>query len=181
MTSVACTPSGNSDIPKSSDTESSQAAESGLSPSAATLPPASELLPNGREPFTGVFTGGQPSLKEFEKAASLGVSTVINLRMPGERGAKKEDIEALGMRYVAIPVDGAEGLTIENARALAAALANSETPVIVHCGSGNRVGALFALKANQLDGKSAEEALAIGLAAGVTKMEPVVRKLLGLE
>ena len=100
--------------------------------------------------------------------------------MPQERGAKKEDIEALGMRYVAIPVDGSEGLTIENAQFLAAALATSDAPVIVHCGSGNRVGALFSLKALELDGKSAEEALAIGLAAGVTKMEPAVRDLLGL-
>ena len=52
--------------------------------------------------------------------------------------------------------------------------------MLLHCGSGNRVGALLALKAFWLDGGSAEEALEVGLAGGVTRLEPTVRELLGL-
>jgi uncharacterized protein (TIGR01244 family) len=141
---------------------------------------AGDLLPYGREPFSGVITGGQPSLKELEIAADFGVSTVINLRMPQEPGTKGEEVEALGMRYLEIPVNGAAGLTVENAQALATALGESDRPVIVHCGSGNRVGALFAIKASRLEGKSPEESLLIGQKAGVTRLEGAVRDLLGL-
>ena len=84
------------------------------------------------------------------------------------------------MAYVSIPVDGKAGLSEENAAALAEALETAERPLLLHCGSGNRVGALLALKAFQVDGKTAEESLEIGLAGGVTRLEPVVRELLGL-
>ena len=46
-------------------------------------------------------------------------------------------------------------------------------------GSGNRVGALFALKAQYVDGKSTEDALSEGRAHGLKAMEPAVRQLLG--
>lgn len=177
---LACGSPGDDVVAEVPGGERLQSAESGGSTTPTGLPPLSELLKNGREPFEGVITGGQPSQRQLERAASLGVSTVINLRMPQESGGKREDVEALGMRYVSIPVDGADGLTVENARALAEALETSELPVIVHCGSGNRVGALFAIKAKELDGMSAEESLAIGQSAGVTRLEGVVRNLLGL-
>ena len=47
----------------------------------------------------------------------------------------------------------------------------------MHCASGNRVGALMALRASQ-NGASAEEAMAAGKAAGLTRLEPVVAKRL---
>ena len=52
--------------------------------------------------------------------------------------------------------------------------------VLFSCGSSNRVGALFALKARLLDGKSPDEAIAIGEACGMTRLEPVVRQALGM-
>ena len=53
--------------------------------------------------------------------------------------------------------------------------------MVAYCKSGNRAGALFALKAYYVDDKSAQKALAIGKSAGVTKMEPALREALGLE
>ncbi len=141
---------------------------------------ASDLLPNGRRPFPDILTGGQPTLQQLETAVARGYRTVINLRPVNEGGTTREDVEGLGMSYVLIPVAGAEGLTIENTRALNDALRDAERPVIVHCASGNRVGALFALRAFHVDGKSADEALEIGKIAGLTRLEPVVRHQLGL-
>ena len=139
-----------------------------------------ELLPNARQTFEGVLAGGQPSPDQLEAARAAGFRTVINLRVPGERDThgEPERVEALGMSYVSIPVQGADGLTEENARRLARALEEAEYPVIVHCGSGNRVAGLFALKAFYLDGKSAEQALAIGAQAGLTRLEPAVEERL---
>ena len=50
--------------------------------------------------------------------------------------------------------------------------------MLVHCASGNRVGALIALSAAD-EGVPVEEALARGRAAGMTSTEARVRELLG--
>jgi uncharacterized protein (TIGR01244 family) len=140
------------------------------------------LVKNGKMPLEGVLTGGQPTDEQFVALRDAGYATVINLRQPDERGVpgEAERIAELGMTYVSIPVAGKDGLNEENAATLAAALEEADYPVLLHCGSGNRVGALLALKAFWLEGASAEQAMELGLAGGVTRLEPVVRELLGL-
>ena len=51
---------------------------------------------------------------------------------------------------------------------------------VLYCGSGNRVGALIALRAHLIEGIGAEEALALGKEAGLTRLEPKVREALSL-
>ena len=155
-------------------------------PAAPTAPPAPAESPliairNARVPVDGVLTGGQPSEEEIERVARAGFKTVVNLRTEGEGGTWDEEpvVTALGMRYIAIPVAGADGITVENADKLAQVVADEDLhPMFVHCGSGNRIGALFAIKAFHLDGEDAEAALAIGRAAGLTRLEPVVKERL---
>jgi len=147
----------------------------------ADEPSPADLLPNGMMPFDGILTGGQPSASQLEKAKEAGYATIINMRMPDEQGSTDPAaVKALGMDYVALPIEHAAGVNEANARKLAEILEHARKPVIVHCGSGNRVGALFALKARFVDGKTPEEALAIGESAGLTRLEPVVREKLGL-
>ena len=135
------------------------------------------LLPNPRQPLENVLSGGQPSAEQLADAAEAGFTTVINLRMPGERGADDEAtlVENLGMTYVHLPINGAEGITEENARALDEALAAADGPTMLHCGSGNRVGGLLALRAHYVNGLGIEEAIAYGKESGLTKLEPAVR------
>ncbi len=139
-----------------------------------------KLLPNGRIPVEGLLVGGQPTLEQFQDAQAAGYRSVINIRTPKEPAVGREAIEALGMSYHTLPIAGADGLTEENARALSRMLEELEGPTILHCGSGNRVGGLLALKAYFVDGKSPEEALQFGLDAGLTRLEPVVRERLGM-
>lgn len=136
------------------------------------------LLPNAKQPEEGLLLGGQPTVEQLEQAREAGFKTVINMRGLDEPGVAKDEVEALGMTYVAIPVAGQAGISEENAQALATALEEAEGPVIVHCGSGNRVGAIFAAKAYFLDGMTADEAVAVGLEYGMTRLEPVVRAML---
>ena len=82
------------------------------------------------------------------------------------------------MKYVSIPVAGPEALTPETAKAMVAAIEAARGPALVHCASGNRVGGLFALKAFFLDGKTADEALSLGRAAGLTHLEGTVKSKL---
>jgi len=145
-------------------------------------PPTLDIL-NAKTPFEGVLTGGQVTEEALAAAAAAGYRTVVNLRILEEEGAWDETalVEGLGMRFVHLPMAGAAGLTEDNARALAAVLDEPENyPVLIHCGSGNRVGALLALKAFVLDGEDAETALQIGHSAGLTRLEPAVRERLGV-
>lgn len=136
---------------------------------------AATLVPNAKQPAPGVVTGGQRTPNQLRAAKDAGYRTVINLRTPKEKGTRREDVEALGMTYVALPIASAADITEQNARVFAKALADAKRPALVHCASGNRVGALFALKALYVDGKSPGEALAIGKAAGLTRLEATVR------
>ncbi|MCB9880115.1 MAG: serine/threonine protein phosphatase, partial [Planctomycetes bacterium] len=94
-------------------------------------------------------------------------------------GWEEQHAAAAGVDFVRLPIAGADGLNRDNVDAFAKALdATGGEPTLVSCGSSNRVGALFALKAYWRDGKSKEEAMAIGKAAGMTKLGAKVEELL---
>ena len=123
---------------------------------------------------------GQPTREELQQARDAGCTTVINLRMPGEFVEYDESavVAELGMRYVHIPVGGADGVTAAAARKFADALrAAGDCKVIAHCASANRVGALLAIAAWQ-DGEAPDRAVALGKQAGLAGLEPRVREVM---
>ena len=130
---------------------------------------------NRGEPLENVTTGGQPDVAALESLADSGYAAVIDLRRPEEeRGIDEQaEVERLGMSYVSIPVDGADGVTYENAELLNQILGETEGPVLIHCGSGNRAGALLSLR-EKLNGADNETALEVGRAGSLTRLEPVV-------
>lgn len=130
----------------------------------------------------GLYTGGQPNATQLQHLANQGVVTVIDLRTQDEdRGIDEANlVQALGMRYRTLPISSAADINADNARALKQLLDDSQGPVLLHCASGNRVGALLALIAAQEPAIDAESALKQGKAAGLTSLEPVVRERLGL-
>ncbi len=128
-----------------------------------------------------VLLGGQPTREDLERAVALGYRKIVNLRLPDEFSEwdEPELAESLGLKYVTIPVAGASGLTLENARRLAAELdQEDDSPIVLHCASGNRVGALLALKAFHFDGLDAQAALELGLENGLRSLESAVREYL---
>ncbi len=139
-------------------------------------------LPNGQVPFDGTLTGGQPTIDQIKQAGGTGFKTVINLRADNELPDPDQEltwVEDAGMKYIHIPVAGAEGFTLENTKVFAEVLSKPENyPLIVHCKSGQRVGALFVLKAFLIDEKSMEESLEVGGRAGLTTLTPIVKKIL---
>ncbi len=138
-------------------------------------------IPNPRFPFDGVCTGGRPRPRQLQQARTAGIKTVVSLCSPSERDDYDEATlaAAFGMRYLNIPVAGPSDLTLANAKLLAEALRDAPaSSVLVHCASGNRVGALFALKAGLIDGLAVERSIAIGRSAGLTTLESEVRCIL---
>lgn len=142
----------------------------------------SSHVPNLKQPGQRLLTGGQPDAEAWSKLAADGVTTVINLRPAAELGERDEaaEVAAAGLRYRQIPVAGVGDITLENAHALWTAIEQAPGKVLVHCASGNRVGALLALGAAQQGGMSPQQALEFGQAAGLTGAEPRVREVLEL-
>ncbi len=133
------------------------------------------------KPVDGITSAGQPDEAAFRVFADAGYVAVIDMRGPDEdRGLKDEPafVEALGMDYIAFPIEGKEAINFEVAKELDGLLETFDGPVLVHCASGNRVGALLALR-HSLGGASIDETMAYGKNAGMTRLKPVVRKRLG--
>ncbi|MBA3928206.1 MAG: hypothetical protein C0521_01320 [Xanthomonas sp.] len=131
-------------------------------------------------PQPGLHTGGQPSQDDLARLKSEGVRTVIDLRGAQEDRGYDEAAEAqrLGLAYLVLPIAGKDDVTPENAKALGDLLRAQDGDVLLHCASGNRVGALLALDA-AARGASREEALELGRKAGLKSLEPVVVERLG--
>ncbi|MDQ3039659.1 MAG: protein tyrosine phosphatase family protein [Pseudomonadota bacterium] len=128
--------------------------------------------------FDDVYSAGQPTEAELAALARNGVRTIINLRHRSEASEFDEAdvVAAMGMGYVSIPVTGAQDLTPETITRFSRELedARSRGPVLVHCGSGNRVGAMIALEQAWVRRQSVDRALAAGRAAGLAGLEPAV-------
>jgi uncharacterized protein (TIGR01244 family) len=126
---------------------------------------------------------GQPSVEAIAKLKSAGITTVIDLRPDAETPDldEKAVAEKSGLKYRSLPIASPADLTRENVMKFDQLLKESQKEdVLVHCASGNRVGAMMALRARWIEGKSVEEALAIGMAAGMTGMtKDVEAKLAG--
>lgn len=137
---------------------------------------------NAHLPEPGLLCSGQLDELQFAALSASGYKSFINLRTPGESGTgwEAEKAASLGVSYVNLPVAGAAGIDEAHARRLASALAEAERPVVLYCGSSNRVGALYGLSAFYTQDKSAEESLALAEAAGVKSLKPRLMQLLGL-
>lgn len=129
-------------------------------------------------PVDGITSAGQPDEVAFKVFAENGYAAVIDLRTEGEdRGLDEQTVvEELGMDYVPLPI-GRDGISFENAKALDKLISRYDAPVLVHCGSANRVGALLALRSS-LAGADDEAAIEVGKEGGLTRLEPQVRKVL---
>ena len=132
------------------------------------------------EPVDGITSSGQPDEEALKVFADSGYSVVIDMRGPDEdRGMDDFEgaVEATGMQYLAFPVVGADQVSFETAAKLDEVLQGIDGPVLMHCGSGNRVGAVLALR-QSLNGAADEESIEFGKDAGMTRLEPRVREVL---
>jgi uncharacterized protein (TIGR01244 family) len=102
------------------------------------------LVPNYQLVREGLATGGQPSQKALLRLRALGFRTVIDLRTQGE-GIRGEEaaVRAQRLRYVSVPVTPGS-FTLEDVNKVKAVLNDEKAaPVLLHCSSANRVGAVW--------------------------------------
>lgn len=137
--------------------------------SSTTLESVLSAVPYGTCPLPGIGAAGQPGSNDWKDLAGAGVRTVVDIRAPNEsRGHDEPDaVRAAGMTYVSIPVTQST-LGDEQFDALRNLLRDpSRRPIVVHCATSNRVGALllpyFVLDEKQPLEKAIELAIDAGL------------------
>lgn len=93
----------------------------------------------------GVFLAGQPTADDFEQLEQCGIKTVINLRTDQERKDfdERTRVTGLGLVYQHLPWNGVDQLTDEVFARTRELLAKAERPILLHCASANRVGAVW--------------------------------------
>jgi len=120
-----------------------------------------------------LYLASQPTAADLELAKQQGIKTVINLRPAAEQPEFDEEglVRGLGLEYVHVPIAGVGGFddaTITRARE---ALSSAEGPVLLHCASANRVGAVW-IPWRVLDGgRTVDEAIAEARTIGLKTPE----------
>ena len=107
------------------------------------------------------YRGGQPKQNEYGQLKNLGVNTIIDLRNDPE-AYEKTSAEALGMKYINIPMDDAEYPTEETiARFLKEINDPANGTMYVHCKGGkHRAGVTGAVYRMTKYGWSYDQAFA---------------------
>ena len=118
-----------------------------------------------------------------EKVAALakaGVELIINLQPDDELSFDESAaVKRAGMHYEQLPISGVADLKQLKILAFDNVLRQHHgKKTVVHCGSGNRVGAAIALRAGWLRGRKMDTAMERGRSHGLTKLEDEVYKRL---
>jgi uncharacterized protein (TIGR01244 family) len=103
-------------------------------------------IPNYLRARPDLATGGAPTAEGLARLREHGFAVVVDLRAPSEGiDAERAAVEGAGIRYVSIPVT-AETLSWADVMAVRNVLNEpARGPLLLHCASGNRVGAIWVL------------------------------------
>jgi uncharacterized protein (TIGR01244 family) len=119
-----------------------------------------------------LMCGGATTDEAFPALRKEGFAAVINLRQPDEPGVdigrSRQAAEAAGLKYVHVPVRGAGPEPASVEAFLAAVQDPANQPMYIHCGTANRVGAMWLIKRVLVDGWDTDRALAEATTIGLT-------------
>ena len=134
-------------------------------------------------PARHIHTGGRITAEDLPALRAAGITHVIDLTPDAETPDFDEAaaVRAAGLSYANLPIAGAADLNRESVDAFDQLLRDTQGPTLVHCASGNRVGALAALRAAWLQGAEEEAAIAEGRRWGLRSLEGEVREQLAPE
>jgi protein tyrosine phosphatase (PTP) superfamily phosphohydrolase (DUF442 family) len=129
-------------------------------------------LTNASCPLEGVATAGQPRVEHLKQLAESGYKAVLDLRAPDEPRGYDEAAAAreAGLEYVNLPVAGLPAdETFDRFRQVMRD--PDKRPVLVHCGSANRVGALLIPYLVLDERQGPQEALSVAVSVGLRSRE----------
>ena len=113
----------------------------------AEVPATVDGIAGYKRVHSGLAAAGVPSAEALASLKARGFKTVIDLRGVTEPGVAEEEatVRAQGLRYVHVPVSPST-FSLGDVEAVARVLDDAEAaPVLLHCTSSNRVGAVWAV------------------------------------
>ena len=134
-------------------------------------------------PVDGIRAGGRITAEDLPGLRAAGIRHVIDLAPDAETPGFDEAVAVreAGLGYDNLPIAGPGDLDRTAVVAFDRLLRDAEGPTLVHCASGNRVGALAALRAAWLQGADDEAAVEEGRRWGLRGLEGQVRERLARE
>jgi tyrosine-protein phosphatase SIW14 len=141
---------------------------------------------NAGEVSDHLYRGAQPMLSQLPELKKLGVTTVIDLReeFPSTAEEERRKVEALGMRFVSIPIGGFANPKTTDLAAFFRLLRDSpQQTIFIHCQFGkDRTGVMIAAYRMAFENWSADQAFDEMMAVGFNRfwhppMEKFVRSL----
>ncbi len=134
-------------------------------------------IANFRQVESTIACAGATTPESMRAVKDMGFAAVVNLRQASENGANVEAetaaATAAGLKYIHIPMNGASPDPAVVDRFLEVARDPANSPLFVHCATGNRAATVWMVKRVLVDGwavdKAAEEAQALGLTSAPLK------------
>lgn len=129
-----------------------------------------------------LLIAGQPTQEALKQVAAAGYRTVISTRGAGEVSwDESAAVKELGMAFYQAPMGKPlVAITDDQLKQLSNALKNAERPILLHCGSGNRASALWAVWLAEEKDVAVAEALRLATLTGMTSMRALAEKRLGV-
>ncbi|MGM0450498.1 MAG: fused DSP-PTPase phosphatase/NAD kinase-like protein [Pseudomonadota bacterium] len=140
-----------------------------------------QAVSNYNRPAPFIGTGGELSDDAMPELQDMGFKTVVSLLTPDEGlNTERDAAGEAGLGFHGISVSGGPP-TEDQVDAFARIVSEQDNyPILLHCASGNRAGAMWALYRHHV-GVPAEIAVEEGRAVGLKgSLEPAVRERLGL-
>jgi len=142
---------------------------------AAPQAPQIEGVRNYTKVDATIGCAGATEDKALASIAALGYTAVLNLREATESGVNIEESQAAakaaGLKYFHLPLKGSEPDPKVADEFLKIVTSTDNQPLFIHCGSANRVGAMWLIKRMLVDNwpqdRAVEEAKAIGMRSEV--------------
>ena len=111
----------------------------------------------------------QLSPNQLKQVTQAGYQSVLNLRSPNEPGFLENEqqlVESVGLQYAHIPVNPAQ-ITDSLTDQVLVTIGQLKKPILIHCKSGVRSGAMALIFMAQNEGLTADRALSISKELGI--------------
>jgi protein tyrosine/serine phosphatase len=125
-----------------------------------------------------LYRGAVPSNVALEELHAQGIKLVVDLREKGgDTLRERQEVTALGMHYVSVPLSPWSAPTPDQVRSVLSFFGNQ--PIFVHCRRGkDRTGTIIACYRIQHDGWSNTRALEEANHYGMSHMERAMRSFI---
>ncbi len=132
--------------------------------------------------FGDLTIAGQPTQEALGKLSELGYKSVISVRGLDEvNWDEANTVQTLGMEFYQAPMGKPlTAITDAQVALFNDAMQNAAKPVFLHCGSGNRAAALWAVWLVEHQGVKPDEALRLAELSGMRSMRVLAEARLGM-